>query len=267
MKVLVTGAAGAIGRVLRAGVRGRHELLRLADREPMEAQPGEEARTADLSDFDATLGVMEGMDAVVHLAAIAGEDSWDRILQHNIVATYNVFEAARRCGTRRVVFASSNHAIGFHRRERTIDHTAPHRPDTRYGLAKAFGEDLGSLYADKHGLEVFAMRIGSFQPEPQEARQLSTWLSHGDMVRLVTTGLETPDLHFAAVYGVSRNTRSWWDNSLAYSLGYDPQDDAEDFADALLCANPPEPGGPVAHAMQGGIFADMEFDGDLDSVP
>ncbi|MBT6202198.1 MAG: NAD(P)-dependent oxidoreductase [Rhodospirillaceae bacterium] len=268
MKVLVTGAAGAIGRVLRDGIAGRYDLVRLTDRVEMApARQGVEVVQAELTDMDAVCAAMEGMDAVVHLSAIAFENEWDAILPNNIAATYNVIEAARRCGARRIVFASSNHAISFYRRSQLIDHTVPHRPDTRYGLTKAFGEDLGSLYVDKHDMQFFSMRIGSFQPEPREARQLATWLSHGDMTRLVTTGLETPELRFAPVYGISRNTRTWWDNSLAYSLGYDPQDNAEDHAERLLSADPPEPGGPVAHTFQGGIFPEMEFDGDLDSIP
>ncbi len=268
MKVLITGAAGVIGTVLRIGLRSRYDLLRLTDCADMAGACGsEETVRADLTDLSATCDLMEGMDAVVHLAAIAGESDWDSILKDNFVTTYNVFEAARRAGARRIVYASSNHAIGFYRRTQTIDHTVPHRPDTRYGLSKAFGEDLGSFYADKHGMEVFCMRIGSFQAEPLEARQLATWLSHGDMVRLVTAGLETPKLHFAPVYGISRNARAWWDNSLAYSLGYRPQDDAEVHAERLLAVNPPEPGGPVAHTFGGGMFPEMEFDGDLESIP
>lgn len=268
MKVLITGAAGEIGRVLREGLHGRHDLLRLADRAAMaSARNGEQTVTADLTSLEENCRLMDGMDAVVHLAAIAGESDWEAILADNFIATYNVFEAARRKGVRRVVFASSNHAIGFYRRTKRIDHTVPHRPDTRYGLSKAFGEDLGSLYADKHAMEVFCMRIGSFQDQPKEARQLATWLSHGDMVRLVSTGLETPELHFAAVYGISRNTRAWWDNSLAFRLGYDPQDDAERHAERLLAIEPPEPGGAVAHAFGGGLFPEMEFAGDLPSIP
>ncbi len=267
MRVLMTGAAGHIGGVLRDKLAGRYDLLRLSDVVDMPSTgPGEEFVKAELSDMADVRTAIEGMDAVVHLGAIPSEDSWEKILPANIVGTYNVFEAAREAGARRIVFASSNHAIGFYRRDHTIDDQVPQRPDTRYGLSKAFGEDIGSLYVDKHGFDVMAMRIGSFQPEPQDARQLSTWLSYGDMARLVTTGLEAPSLGMAIVYGISRNTRSWWDNRRAFELGYDPQDNAEDFADRLLAADPPEPGGRVAHTLQGGIFPEMEYGGDPDRL-
>ena len=267
MRVLMTGAAGHIGGVLRKKLAGRYDLLRLSDMVDIASTgPGEEFVRAELADMDDVQAAMDGMDAVIHLGAIPGEDTWDKILPANIMGTYNVFEAARQAGARRIVFASSNHAIGFYRRDQPIDERVPQRPDTRYGLSKAFGEDLASLYVDKHQFDVMAMRIGSFQPEPQDARQLATWMSYGDMARLVTTGLETPHLGLAIVYGISRNTRAWWDNRRAFELGYDPQDNAEDYAERLLAADPPEPGGDVAHALQGGIFPEMEFGGDLDRL-
>ena len=267
MRVLMTGAAGRIGCALRERLKGRYDLLRLSDIADMApAGPGEEIVNADLGDMDGLKAAMDGMDAIVHLGGIPEEDTWDNILQANIVGTYNLFETARQCGTRRILFASSNHAVGFYRRDNTIDHLALQRPDTRYGLSKAFGEDLANLYVDKHRFQVMCMRIGSFQPEPQDARQLATWISHDDMARLVIAGLETPDLRFDVVYGISRNTRAWWDNSHAFALGYDPQDNAEDYAERLLAANPPEQGGNVALTLQGGIFPEMEFDGDLDAI-
>src|SRR5882724_10620319 len=162
MRVLITGAAGHIGKVLRQGLRGRYPLLRLSDIVPMgEAGPGEETVIADVQDFAATHASMKGIDCVVHLGALPVEYPWEQILPINIVGTYNVFEAARQQGVKRVVFASSNHAIGFYRRTQRIDHTAQPRPDSRYGLSKAFGEALGHLYADKHGLSVISLRIGT----------------------------------------------------------------------------------------------------------
>jgi uronate dehydrogenase len=267
MRVLMTGAAGHIGGVLRERLAGRYDLLRLSDIAPLApAGPGEETVAADLADMDQVMAAMADIDAVIHLGGIAGEDSWEKILSANIAGTYNVFEAARRQGAKRIVFASSNHAIGFYRRDRTIDHTVPQRPDTRYGLSKAFGEDLASLYVDKHGFDVMCMRIGSFEQKPTNARHLATWISYGDMGRLVATGLEAPGMGLAIVYGISRNTRAWWDNSNAFALGYAAEDDAEAFADALLAADPPEAGGKVARRLQGGIFPEMEFDGDLDAL-
>jgi len=267
MRVLMTGAAGRIGSVLRQRLWGRYDLLRLSDIAAMPpARSGEEIVTADLADLGEVEAAMTGMDAVIHLGGIAGEDSWDNILSANIVGTYHVFEAARRAGARRIVFASSNHAIGFYRRDQPIDHLALQRPDTRYGLSKAFGEDLASLYVDKHGFDVMCMRIGSFEDEPKDARHLATWISHGDMARLVIAGLEARDMGFAVVYGISRNRRAWWDNARAYELGYAPEDDAEVHAARLLSAEPPEAGGEVALALQGGTYPETEFGGDLERL-
>ena len=267
MRVLVTGAAGDIGSVLREALQGRYALLRLSDRAVMApARPGEEVIAADLTELAAVAGLMDGIDAVVHLGGIAGEADWETILANNIGATWNVFEAARLAGVRRMVFASSNHAVGFHPRNRTIDHRAAHRPDTRYGLSKAFGEDLGRLYADKHGMEVVCLRIGSFEAQPHEARHLSTWISHGDMVRLVRASLEAEGIGFEVFYGVSRNDRSFWDNRRAYALGYEPEDNAEAWAEELIAADPPEPGGPLARRLQGGTYCEKEFDGDAERL-
>jgi len=203
------------------------------------------------------------MDAVVHLAARAGEADWPVILQDNIALTINVFEAARRAGVRRIVFASSNHVIGFQPRSRTLDASCEARLDTRYGVSKAFGEALGRLCADKHGMAVTCLRIGSFQARPRDRRQLSTWLSHGDMVRLAEAALAVPPPAFEIFWGVSHNTRAWWDNGRARALGNDPQDDAEAWAGELLAADPPEPGGPLAWSLQGGAYCEKEFDAPL----
>ncbi len=267
MRVLVTGAAGDIGRILREGLRDRYDLLRLSDRVAMApARQGEETITADLTDMAAVTDLMAGIDAVVHLGGHAGEADWQTILANNIGATFNVFEAARLAGVRRIVFASSNHVVGFHPRSRTLKPDAQNRPDTRYGLSKAFGEDLGRLYADKHGLEVVCLRIGSFQERPRETRQLSTWISHGDMVRLVVTALEADEVRFEVLWGASRNSRSFWDNRRAYALGYEPEDNAEAWAEELIAADPPEPGGPLARRLQGGTYCEREFDGDAEAL-
>ena len=179
---------------------------------------------------------MQGMECVVHLAGQAVEADWEVVLPLNIEGCYNVFEAARRGGVRRVVFASSNHAVGFHRRERFLDDTVQPRPDTRYGVSKVFGEALGRLYADKYGLSVACLRIGTFRDpdRPVEARQLLTWLSHRDMVHLASRCIDHPDYHFAVVYGVSNNLRNRWDNSNVRWLGYRPQDDSGIYAEEIL---------------------------------
>ena len=215
-RILITGAAGNIGSALRKGLRGSYPLIRLLDVAPLGTpENGEELYTADICDAPALETAMAGIDCVVHLAGMPTEAPWEEVLRLNIEGCYNVFEAARRGGVKRIVFASSNHAIGFHRRERFIDTNVVPRPDTRYGVSKVFGEAVGRLYADKYGLSVACLRIGSFltPDRPTDARQLLTWISHRDMVQLVRRCIDCPDYHFVIVYGVSNNLRSRWDNS------------------------------------------------------
>lgn len=266
-RVLLTGAAGYVGGVLRDGLAGRYPVLRVSDMASLgDAREGEEVVQGDIRNPADVERMMEGVDAVVHMGAHPVENSWENILETNIAGTYNVIDAARRHGAKRFIFASSNHAIGFYRRERTIGADVPARPDSRYGLSKAFGEDLGSLYADKHGLGFMAMRIGTCIPRPTNARILSTWISHRDMVHLVQVGIETPRLHFAIVYGMSNNSRAWWDNSVAHALGYRPQDNAEDYAEEIMAMAKPEDADNIALQFQGGVFASAEFDGNVGEV-
>lgn len=266
-RVLLTGAAGNLGGVLRRGLRERGYALRLSDMEAI-ADPGpdEDVVPADLRDGVAVAAAVEGVDAVVHFGAIPLEDRFGAIVESNIRGTYNLFEAARLAGASRLVFASSNHVVGFHRRSTALDSAATHRPDGYYGLSKAFGEDLGRLYADNFGFGVLCMRIGSCLPRPNDARHLSTWLSHRDLVQLVAVGLEAPGLHFSVVYGISGNTRAWWDNSAATDLGYCPEDNAEDFADEILARETPEDVDDIALQFQGGIFASADFDGEVEDI-
>lgn len=265
-RVLITGAAGAIGQRLRADIGGTYPIVRLSDRAGM-APPGagEEVMEADLADMGACEAICAGVDGIVHLGGQAIEADWDTVLQANIVGCYNLFEAARRQGVKRIVFATTNHVIGFYRRAQRIDHTAPVRPDSRYGVSKAFGEALGRLYADKHGLRVLNIRIGNFGDRPLDRRRLSIWLSPRDFLQLVRIGLEHPDLHCETVYGASENDRTWWDNSNAYRLGYRPQDEAEPFAPEIL-AGEAEPTDLVAEQFQGGPFCSAEFDGDPERI-
>ena len=228
-RVLVTGAAGLIGTGLREQFAGRYRL-RLTDvRTPPALGEGEEFVEVDLRDSGSVQGVVEGVDAVVHLGGIASEDTWEAIRDVNIDGTYNVFESARRSGVKRVVYASSVHAVGFYPRSRKIDSDVTVLPDSRYGASKAFGEALGALYAHKYGLEVMAVRIGNAYPEPIDERRLSIWTSHRDLAQLIGIGLDHPGLRFEIVYGVSGNTRTWWDNTGAERLGYRPEDNAESW--------------------------------------
>jgi len=265
-RVLITGAAGAIGSVLRAAYQGKYALC-LSDIAPLgPAAPGEELVPADLTDLAACERMLQGVDCVVHLGAAATENTWEKILPANIVGCYNVFEAARRAGVKRVVYASSNHAVGFHRRERFIDNTVVPRPDTRYGVSKVFGEALGRYYADKHGLSVACMRIGTFRnpDRPDNARQLLSWISHRDMAQLAERCIDYPDYHFVVIYGVSNNLRSRWDNTNAKFLGYRPQDDSEIYAAEILARGEVED--PIAAQFHGGFYAPMEFDGDPSKI-
>ena len=266
-RILITGAAGKIGKAPRAGLRGLYPVIRLSDIAPLgHAAPGEEVSQVDIRDLAAVEKSMTEIDCVVHLAGISEEDAWDQILPMNIEGCYNVFEAARRQRVKRIIFASSNHAVGFHRRERFLDNTVQPRPDSRYGVSKVFGEALGRLFADKHGLSVACLRIGTFRTpdRPSEVRQLLTWISHRDMVQLVRRCIDHPHYHFVIVYGVSNNLRSRWDNINAKFLGYQPEDDAEAFAAEILAQNKKEH--EVSALFHGAHYCPMEFNGSVDEI-
>jgi uronate dehydrogenase len=264
-RILITGAAGAIGTALRAGLAGAYPLLRLSDARPI-TDPGgsEEVIRADLTDMATVERVMQGIDCVIHLGGVPREDAWEPILQSNIVGTYNVFEAARRHGVKRVVYASSNHVIGFYRADREVGTDEPVRPDSRYGVSKAFGEALARLYVDKYAMSIACLRIGSFRERPQTARQLATWVSPLDLTQLVRRCIDAPKYGFLVLYGVSNNTRSRWKNPHATAIGYAPQENAEDYAaefgDAATGNDAPEA------AFHGGEFCGMEFANDVTAV-
>jgi uronate dehydrogenase len=264
-RILVTGAAGQIGSTLRAGLSGAYERVRLSDVRPLgEPAPGEETVHADLTDYAAVAALLKDIDCVVHLGGVPREAPWETILPNNIAATYNVFEAARENGVKRVVFASSNHAIGYYRIGDPIGIDEPVRPDSRYGVSKVFGEALARLYADKHGLSVACLRIGSFREQPGDFRQLSTWISPRDTVQLVRRCIDAAPFHFLVLYGVSANTRSRWRNPHADIIGYRPQDNAEDHAARF--AAPVMDGTDPAIEFHGGSFCALEFDGDTRAI-
>ena len=259
--LLITGAAGDVASHLRRELAGRYKL-RLSDIKPMtNLAAGEEFMRADIASMEELAHVTRGVDAIVHLGGFSVEGPWDAILPANIIGTYNVFEAARRNGVKRILFATSNHAVGFYRRDETIDHRVYPRPDSRYGVSKVFGEALGSLYADKYGMEIFNMRLGNVNPRPVDKRRLAIWISPRDLAQLVILGIEHPDIRFEVVYGVSGNRRSWYDNANAERLGYRPQDDSESSAEEVLRNEKPG-ADPLAETYQGGTFVLAEIGGD-----
>ncbi|MER5743889.1 NAD-dependent epimerase/dehydratase family protein [Streptomyces sp. NPDC002225] len=254
--VLLTGAAGGLGTLMRGLLPGYGYTLRLFDAVPVEGEP--DAVTADLGDREAVREAVRGVDAIIHLAGISLESSFDRILRANIEGTYHLYEAAREEGVRRVVFASSNHVVGYTPRplpgDPSVRTDAPRRPDTFYGLSKSFGEDLAQLYWDRHGLETVSVRIGSCYPQPTSVRMLSLWLSPADGARLFHAALTAKDVRHTVVYGSSANTRLWWDLASARALGYEPRDDSEPYAARLVAEQgEPDPDDPD-HAHLGGHF-------------
>ena len=253
--VLITGAAGNIGSQLRQQFAAKYKL-RLSDKRLLRPRADETFVQADIVDLSAALAISEGIDAIVHLGGYAGEGPWETILQANIIGCYNVFEAARRNGVKRLIFASSNHALGFYRCDQRVDHRVYPKPDTRYGVSKAFGEMLGSLYADKYGLQVFLIRIGYASSAPGDLHGLALWISPRDLAQLVAIGIDHPDIRFEIVYGASRNTRSWYDNSNAERLGYLPQDNSESYAAEVLARK--SPGVALSNEYQGGSFVHVE---------
>ncbi|MGH3415886.1 MAG: NAD-dependent epimerase/dehydratase family protein [Actinocrinis sp.] len=233
--ILITGAAGGIGTLMRPRLARPGRTLRLLDLRPIEAGPGEEAVCASVTDLDAMTEACRGADAVIHLGGRSLEAPWERILEANIDGAYKTFEAARRAGVPRVVFASSNHAVGFHTPDGyPLSEEVPTRPDTYYGVSKVAGEALGSLYHDRYGLDVISVRILTCFPEPPDGRALSTWFSPDDCARLFEACLAVRNPGYRVVYGVSANTRGGWVSMKgAEALGYRSEDDAEVFAEKV----------------------------------
>lgn len=251
--------------MLRPVLLAKYGSVRLFDRvSPAVPQAGEEIVVGDASDLDQMVAATRDIDCVLHFAGIPKEDTFPAILSANVVSTYNAFEAARQCGVRRVVFASSNHVIGFHRSSNEVGLDAELRPDSRYGVSKVFGEAVARLYADKYAVSAICLRFGSVRERPEDKRQLATWMSPRDTAALVVSAIETPDIRYAVAYGVSANTRNRWSNSGMVLQGFEPKDNAEIYAADLPSSVHAE--NPVARAFHGGPFAAEEFTGAIDSV-
>eukprot|EP00004_Rigifila_ramosa_P015117 TRINITY_DN349_c0_g1_i1.p1 TRINITY_DN349_c0_g1~~TRINITY_DN349_c0_g1_i1.p1 ORF type:complete len:286 (+),score=43.60 TRINITY_DN349_c0_g1_i1:80-859(+) len=234
------------------------------------ALAGEEYVCCDLADGTAVDRLVRRAAAVLHFGGISKEDTFARILQSNILGTYNVFEAARQHGKKRIVYASSSHVIGFHDVGHTLDALSPLRPDTYYGVSKAFGESLASLYVDKHGMDIASLRIGKCVPAPKPGspRDLSIWLAPDDLVALVVACFAAPKLGHAVLYGVSRSSRAWWDNSRTPQVLFQPQASADDHAPSTAAA-PETQAQTLAPAQrpearfQGGGFCKIGYDAKL----
>lgn len=257
-RILITGAAGRLGTVLRPGLAHLATRIRVAGRRPFDdLAPNEEEAVFELSDMDATIAATKGCDAIVHFGGAAVESPWEKILDANIRGSYNIYEGARKNGVRRVVYASSVHAIGFHEVEAQIGVDAPVRPDSLYGVSKNFVESLSRLYWDKFGIETACLRIFSSFPEPTDRRHLWSYLSFDDCVRLVEASLTAPRVGHTISFGMSDNTVKTVDNTGANHLGYRPRDNSEPFRAAVEAKTPvPDPKSPTTRYL-GGFFCEL----------
>ena len=255
-RLLLTGAAGGLGKVLRERLRPYAQVLRLSDIAEMApaANAQEEVQPCDLSDKQAVHHLVEGVDAILHFGGVSVERPFEEVLGANICGVFHIYEAARRHGVKRVIFASSNHVIGFYKQDEKIDAHSPRRPDSYYGLSKSYGEDMASFYFERYGIETVSIRIGSSFPEAQNRRMLSSWLSYDDLTQLIERGLFTPNVGHTVVYGASNNEKVWWDNRLASHLDYQPKDSSEQFR-AQVEAQPAPAADDPAMVYQGGAFA------------
>ncbi len=257
-RLLLTGAAGGLGKVLRPRLAALCNTLRLSDVSSLgDVAPHEELMPCDLGDYDAMMSLLDGVDSVVHLGGMSIDGPFEPILNANIRGVYNLYEAARLKGTKRILFASSNHVVGFHKQSERLDADALLRPDGNYGMSKAFGEAASRFYFDRYGIETVCMRIGSSFPKPIDRRMMSTWLSFDDLMGLVTCALSAPVVGHTIVYAASDNKPSWWDNSKAAHLGWTPHDSSEPFRAEMEATAMHLPADDIAMQYQGGGFVKL----------
>ena len=264
-KILVTGASGHLGGMLfnSLAVIGYTNLIG-TDLKKKNIRKNQKFILSNLKNFKKIVKMTKGVHAIVHFGAIPIEDTHQNILQNNIIGTYNLFEAARINKVKRIIFASSNHAIGFHRRTTRLNELSIQRPDSHYGLSKVFGENLSRLYADKFNIKSMCIRIGSCLKVPADRRHISTWISYEDLTQLVNIGIKHKSIHHEIVYGASKNKKTWWDNTKAHNLGYRPKDSADRFNFKLLSKN--ENNDKMALLFQGGVFTSANFKGKIKNI-
>jgi uronate dehydrogenase len=261
-RILMTGARGGVGTMLRPMLRQTYSDVLLSDIAPVDdLARGETFTAVDLADKAAVAKLCKGVDGILHFGGFSVEGPWDTIHQANIVGVINLFEGAREAGVKRIVFASSNHAVGFYPRTARINEERKVLPDSRYGVSKAFGEAMGAFYAEKFGLGVLSLRIGNVGLKPIDVRRLAIWLHPEDLMQLCQIGLEHPDLKHEIFYGMSHNERAWWDNSRARAFGYKPKHRAEDHAAYALAEQAKAKPDPVGDHFQGGTFCSAEYTG------
>ncbi len=255
--VLLTGASGALGSMLAARLAEWGWDLVLTDIRPFPGALPARARfrQADLCDRAAIAELASGCGAILHFGGVSTERPFEEVLGPNISGLFHIFEAAR-LNEARVIFASSNHAIGFHERATPLDDDCELRPDTYYGLSKAYGELMGRLYWYKHGVENISIRIGSAFPKPTTRRMLSSWLSYDDLARMVAAGLRAGDVRCDIVWGASDNTRTFWRNDARERLGWAPEDSADGFAAILDTVVSQD---PIEELYQGGHLCSRDY--------
>ena len=255
-RLLLTGAGGGLGKVLRPRLAAFADIVRVSDLAaalPGVAAAHEEVVPCNLADRAAMDALIAGCDAIVHLGGVSVERPFEEILEANIKGIFHVYEAARRHGVKRVIFASSNHVTGFYRQDEKIDARDLRRPDGYYGLSKSYGEDMAQFNFDRYGIETVSIRIGWSFPEPKDRRSLASWLSYDDLTELLRCSLFTPNVGHTVVYGMSDNPSTWWDNRYAAHLGFQARDTSAVYRAKIEAQPMPAADDPV-RVYQGGVF-------------
>ena len=262
LRIGITGGAGKVGTALRQVLSSRFATVRVIDLvEPTELLANESFVAADMSELDQLKSAFEGLDGIIHLAGLNSERDLAQTLHVNVLGASNLYEAARLAGVGRVVLGSSNHVMGFYRRDQKVDSYDQMRPDTLYGLSKCWAELTGGLYFDKAGIRTLSIRIGNAQERPTSPRSLEIWISPVDLAQLCVIGLTHPEVDCTVVYGVSAGGGSWYDNSEAVRLGYMPADRIADFATPEAFVEQPVALNDIAEIYQGGQFTTWGHDG------